>query len=129
MFRRRLVHVEGFDLGEMIGFGGDRPWTEVSTELEPFLNHPDDHSKDLSPQDCARRCSPQAGGDPLAVGAETSMQAWRDTSRTPSGFQPCFVCASTRTVIFASDDGSDAVVAQAASSRSRSMAAGLCLTP
>ncbi|MFI8280888.1 hypothetical protein ACIGBH_39625 [Streptomyces sp. NPDC085929] len=58
-FRRRLAHAEGFDLGEMIGFGGDRPWAEVSTEVEPFLNHPDDHSKDLSPlsplspQDCA----------------------------------------------------------------------------
>ncbi|MFE9859042.1 hypothetical protein [Streptomyces sp. NPDC005780] len=52
-FRRRLAHAEGFDLGEMVGFGGERPWAEVSTELEPFLNHPDDHSKDLSPQDCA----------------------------------------------------------------------------
>ncbi|MGV4987915.1 hypothetical protein ACVB8X_25100 [Streptomyces sp. NRAIS4] len=52
-FRRHLAHVEGFDLGEMIGFGGDRPWKEASTELEPFPNHPDDHSKDLSPQDCA----------------------------------------------------------------------------
>ncbi|MFD3622941.1 hypothetical protein ACFWWT_49220 [Streptomyces sp. NPDC058676] len=52
-FRRRLAHAEGFDLGEMIGFGGDRPWTKVSTALEPFLNHPDDHREDLSLQDCA----------------------------------------------------------------------------
>ncbi|MER7789874.1 hypothetical protein [Streptomyces sp. NPDC097640] len=52
-FRRRLAHADGFDLDEMTGFGGDRPWAEVSTELEPFLNHPDDHSKNLSPEDCA----------------------------------------------------------------------------
>ncbi|MFI2458209.1 hypothetical protein [Streptomyces sp. NPDC019539] len=43
----------GVALDEMIGFGGDRPWTDLSTCLQPFLNHPDDHSKDLSVEDCA----------------------------------------------------------------------------
>lgn len=51
-FRRRLALAEGFSLDEMVGFGGDRPWTDVSTELEPLLNHPDDHSEDLSAADC-----------------------------------------------------------------------------
>ncbi|QWB27720.1 MULTISPECIES: hypothetical protein [Streptomyces] len=51
-FRRRLALEEGFVLDEMIGFGGDRPWTDLSTPLEPFLNHPDDHSEDLSVEDC-----------------------------------------------------------------------------
>ncbi|SBT38849.1 hypothetical protein [Micromonospora auratinigra] len=51
-FRRRLAQSEGFDLSEMGGFDGDRPWSQVTTVLEPFLNHPDD-SGDLSPADCA----------------------------------------------------------------------------
>ncbi|MEU7039107.1 hypothetical protein ABZ958_36430 [Streptomyces sp. NPDC046237] len=51
-FRRRLALAEGFGLDEMVGFGGDRPWTDVSTELEQLLNHPDDHSEDLSAEDC-----------------------------------------------------------------------------
>ncbi|MFG2296290.1 hypothetical protein [Streptomyces sp. NPDC048603] len=53
LFRRRLAIAEGFDLGEMFGFGGDRPWAEVSTVLEPLLNHPDDHGESLSPSECA----------------------------------------------------------------------------
>ncbi|WP_058043856.1 hypothetical protein [Streptomyces roseifaciens] len=51
-FRRRLALAEGFGLDEMVGFGGNRPWTDVSTDLEPLLNHPDDHSEDLSAEDC-----------------------------------------------------------------------------
>ncbi|MEV7894378.1 hypothetical protein [Streptomyces cyaneofuscatus] len=53
LFRRRLAISEGFDLGEMFGFGGDRSWVEVSTVLEPLLNHPDDHGESLSPTECA----------------------------------------------------------------------------
>ncbi|MBT2546048.1 hypothetical protein J7E99_36640 [Streptomyces sp. ISL-44] len=53
LFRRRLALEEGFTLDEMAGFGGDLPWTAVSSELEPLLNHPDDHSKDLSAEDCS----------------------------------------------------------------------------
>ncbi|MGK5638628.1 hypothetical protein ACSNOK_10005 [Streptomyces sp. URMC 126] len=51
-FRRRLALAEGFRLDEMQGFGGDRSWTDVSTELEPLLDHPDDHGRSLSPQEC-----------------------------------------------------------------------------
>ncbi|MGY5135735.1 hypothetical protein ACWGJW_25670 [Streptomyces nigrescens] len=52
-FRRRLAQAEGFTLSEMWGFGGERPWSEVSTVLEPLLDHPDDGGDDLSPADCA----------------------------------------------------------------------------
>lgn len=51
-FRQRLARAEGLVLLEMHGFGGDRPWSEVSTSLEPFLDHPDDHGV-LSAADCA----------------------------------------------------------------------------
>lgn len=37
----------------MWGFGGDRQWSEISSTLEPLLDHPDD-SGDLSAADCAR---------------------------------------------------------------------------
>jgi hypothetical protein len=52
-FRQRLAQAEGFLLAEMWGFGGERPWSEVSTVLEPLLDHPDDGGDDLSPADCA----------------------------------------------------------------------------
>ncbi|MET8771101.1 hypothetical protein [Streptomyces sp. NPDC004658] len=52
-FRRRLAETEGFVLSEMSGFGGERPWSEVSTALEPLLDHPDAAGDDLSPADCA----------------------------------------------------------------------------
>ncbi|MHC5699884.1 hypothetical protein OTC26_000250 [Streptomyces tirandamycinicus] len=47
-FRRRLAETEGFVLCEMRGFGGRRPWSEVSTALEPLLDHPDDGGDDLA---------------------------------------------------------------------------------
>ncbi|GAA2621897.1 hypothetical protein [Streptomyces tubercidicus] len=52
-FRRRLAETEGIILSEMWGFGGERPWSEVSTALEPLLDHPDDGGDDLSPAECA----------------------------------------------------------------------------
>ncbi|MGW1278866.1 hypothetical protein ACWD4V_18185 [Streptomyces tsukubensis] len=52
-FRRRLAETEGFVLSEMQGFGGQRPWSEVSTAMEPLLDHPDDGGDDLSPAECA----------------------------------------------------------------------------
>ncbi|MFJ9812940.1 hypothetical protein ACIRTB_32460 [Streptomyces sp. NPDC101158] len=51
-FRRRLAASEGFDLGGMWGFGGDRSWVDESTVLKPLLNHPDVGGDDLSPADC-----------------------------------------------------------------------------
>ncbi|MFB7939562.1 hypothetical protein [Streptomyces sp. NPDC056049] len=52
-FRRRLADAEGFSLPEMQGFGGERSWSEVSTALEPLLDHPDVGGDDLSVDDCA----------------------------------------------------------------------------
>ncbi|MER7468396.1 hypothetical protein [Streptomyces sp. NPDC097981] len=52
-FRRRLAEAEGFVLSEMSGFGGERPWSQVSTALEPLLDHPDAGGDDLSPAECA----------------------------------------------------------------------------
>ncbi|MFF5343120.1 hypothetical protein ACFY4H_20785 [Streptomyces althioticus] len=52
-FRRWLAQAEGFALDEMHGFGGQRPWDDVSTTLAPLLNHPDDDGPDLTPAQCA----------------------------------------------------------------------------
>ncbi|MFK0153535.1 hypothetical protein ACIQVK_15875 [Streptomyces sp. NPDC090493] len=52
-FRRRLAEAEGVVLSEMSGFGGERPWNQVSTALEPLLDHPDAGGDDLSPAECA----------------------------------------------------------------------------
>jgi hypothetical protein len=51
-FRRRLAEAEGIVLSEMRGFGGERSWSEVSTALEPLLDHPDDHGE-LTAAQCA----------------------------------------------------------------------------
>ncbi|MFI5994005.1 hypothetical protein ACIBAC_19475 [Streptomyces sp. NPDC051362] len=51
-FRRRLTQAEGFVLDEMRGFGGERPWSDVSTTLEPFLDRPDDGGGELSTAEC-----------------------------------------------------------------------------
>jgi hypothetical protein len=51
-FRCRLAQAEGFVLDEMQGFGGERPWSNVSTVLEPFLDRPDDGGGELSTADC-----------------------------------------------------------------------------
>ncbi|MFF8381777.1 hypothetical protein ACF07V_37430 [Streptomyces sp. NPDC015661] len=52
-FRERLAQSEGFSLPEMRGFGGDRSWSDVSTPLEPLLDHPDVGGDALSAPDCA----------------------------------------------------------------------------
>ncbi|MFJ8016763.1 hypothetical protein [Streptomyces sp. NPDC096339] len=52
MFRKWLAQIEGFTLAEMRGFGGERPWSEVSTPLTPLLDHPDDDGH-LTPAHCA----------------------------------------------------------------------------
>ncbi|WP_217237327.1 hypothetical protein [Streptomyces sp. AC555_RSS877] len=53
MFREWVAQIEGFTLDEMRGFGGERPWSEVSTTLTPLLDHPDDDGPDLKPTQCA----------------------------------------------------------------------------
>ena len=45
--------IEGFDLDRMWGFGGERPWSDVSTALEPLLDRPDGGGGELSPTECA----------------------------------------------------------------------------
>jgi hypothetical protein len=52
-FRRRLAEAEGFVLSEMWGYGGERPWSDVSTALEPLLDHSDAGGDDISPTECA----------------------------------------------------------------------------
>ncbi|MFE7614100.1 hypothetical protein [Streptomyces sp. NPDC057496] len=52
-FRKRLAQAEGFSLPEMWGFGGNRPWSDISTTLEPLLDHPDAGGDNLSTADCA----------------------------------------------------------------------------
>lgn len=37
----------------MWGFGGERPWSDVSTSLEPLLDRPDDGGGEFSPTECA----------------------------------------------------------------------------
>ncbi|MEU5125992.1 hypothetical protein J7W19_30075 [Streptomyces mobaraensis NBRC 13819 = DSM 40847] len=51
-FRRRLALAEKIRLEEMQGFGGDRPWADTVTAFEPLLNHPDDHGRSLTPEEC-----------------------------------------------------------------------------
>ncbi|MEU5045374.1 hypothetical protein [Streptomyces griseorubiginosus] len=53
VFRRWLARAEGFELNEMHGHGGQRPWNDVSTPLAPLLHHPDDDGPDLLPSQCA----------------------------------------------------------------------------
>ncbi|WP_031511883.1 hypothetical protein [Streptomyces sp. NRRL F-5123] len=65
-FRRHLAEAEGFTLAEMRGFGGDRPWSEVRTALEPLLDHPDTGGDALSPADCA----------PILVRLEAITDEW-----------------------------------------------------
>ncbi len=52
LFRQWLARAEGFALLDMVGFGGQRAWSSVTTTLEPLLHHPDD-SGDLTPAQCA----------------------------------------------------------------------------
>ncbi|WP_327182776.1 hypothetical protein [Streptomyces sp. NBC_01334] len=52
-FRRQLARAEGLTLCEMWGFGGERPWSDVSTSLAPLLDRPDDGGGELSPTECA----------------------------------------------------------------------------
>ncbi|MEV8015268.1 hypothetical protein AB0O76_02690 [Streptomyces sp. NPDC086554] len=52
-FRRQLARAEGLTLSEMWGFGGECPWSDVSTSLVPLLDRPDDGGGELSPAECA----------------------------------------------------------------------------
>lgn len=56
-FRRALALFEGFELDDMKGFGGDRDWDTVTTDLVPLLNH-SDCDGELTPDEC-RRVAPR----------------------------------------------------------------------
>ncbi|WP_405824336.1 hypothetical protein OG705_29475 [Streptomyces sp. NBC_00838] len=53
VFRQWLAQAEGFELDEMAGFGGQRPFKDVSSTLAPLLDHPDNDGPDLTPIQCA----------------------------------------------------------------------------
>ncbi|GAA4638839.1 hypothetical protein GCM10023196_098140 [Actinoallomurus vinaceus] len=53
-FRKHLAAAEGFDLGTLVGFGGDRSWDSVQTSLLPLLNRPDDGGDELPVAECAQ---------------------------------------------------------------------------
>ncbi|WP_308402310.1 hypothetical protein [Streptomyces telluris] len=52
LFREWLAQTEGLLPREMVGFGGNRPWSSVTTTLTSLLDHPDDDG-DLSAAQCA----------------------------------------------------------------------------
>ncbi|MDH6455716.1 MULTISPECIES: hypothetical protein [unclassified Streptomyces] len=72
-FRQQLAKAEGFALSEMCGFGGARPWSDVSTSLEALLDHPDDGGGDLSPTECAA----------LVPRLEAIVDQWQNEAHVP----------------------------------------------
>jgi hypothetical protein len=50
-FRARLATSAGFDLSQMEGFDGNKPWSEIHDDLVPLLNHSDCDGK-LSVKEC-----------------------------------------------------------------------------
>lgn len=55
-FRERLATMEGIFLPDMQGYGGDRSWDEISSDLKPLLDHSDCEGE-LTPQECAQVAS------------------------------------------------------------------------
>ncbi|MGW3396181.1 hypothetical protein [Streptomyces hydrogenans] len=51
-FRHRLAEEEGFSMPDMEGFGGSTSWNDVSSTLKPLLDHPDDHGRNISLNEC-----------------------------------------------------------------------------
>lgn len=83
MFREWLAQAEGFTLAEMNGFGGDRPWTSVSTTLAPLLDHPDD--ADLTSRlPNARQCCPGWKHSRTSGGTMAAIPFSNDASMTPA---------------------------------------------
>ncbi|GAB7036059.1 hypothetical protein AB0G35_24255 [Streptomyces sp. NPDC021749] len=95
VFRRWLAQAEGFALDEMHGFGGRRPWSDVSTTLAPLLNHPDDDGPDLSPIQCAA-ILPRLKEIATSVKREALTRSSNGTSTTPASWWSCCSSASRR---------------------------------
>lgn len=53
-WRKKIAKLKGFNLTDMIGFGGDTEWSieQISDPLYPLLNHSDCDGS-LSPKECA----------------------------------------------------------------------------
>ncbi|MER7569312.1 hypothetical protein ABTZ93_41460 [Streptomyces sp. NPDC097941] len=103
VFRQWLAQAEGFALDEMHGFGGQRPWNDVSTTLAPLLDHPDDDGPDLTPIQCAT-ILPR-----LQEIADQSQEGRIDPllqrpSTTPVSWSSSYSSASRRTLISSSAD-------------------------
>ncbi|WP_393073633.1 hypothetical protein [Streptomyces sp. LN704] len=103
VFRRWLAQAEGFALDEMHGFGGQRPWNDVSTTLAPLLNRPDDDGPDLSPIQAPRSC-PASRRSPTDVKREAPIRFFNGTSTTPASWWSCCSSASRRTSSSSSAD-------------------------
>ncbi|MFC9686462.1 hypothetical protein [Streptomyces sp. NPDC056948] len=91
-FRQRLAETEGFVLSEMRGFGGERPWSEVSTALEPLLDHPDAGGDDLSPDECVSilvRLETIADQWAREDGDQLLRQHIEDANRLAGVLRPC----------------------------------------
>ncbi len=52
-FREALAIHEGFFLNDMQGFDGERPWSAVTTDIKPLLDH-SDCDGELTPEECAQ---------------------------------------------------------------------------
>jgi hypothetical protein len=52
-FRSRLAKYAGFELSEMEGFDGKRPWSEITDDIVPLLNH-SDCDGELSVDECIK---------------------------------------------------------------------------
>lgn len=50
-WRKWLAKQIGFNLEEMQGYGGDRPFDEMDHDIKPLLNH-SDCDGELSPEEC-----------------------------------------------------------------------------
>ncbi|MFE7902886.1 hypothetical protein ACFU3E_36405 [Streptomyces sp. NPDC057424] len=82
LFREWLAQIEGFSLPGMVGFGGKRPWSSVTTTLTPLLNHPD-HDGDLAPAQCAAMLPRLEAivGERLQVAGDPVLQRRIDDTR------------------------------------------------
>ncbi len=82
-FRRWLAEAEGIALDEMHGFGGERPWADVSTTLAPLLDHADDEGPGLTPAQCAALLPRlrEMTGQPRGGSADPLVRRHRDDAR------------------------------------------------
>jgi hypothetical protein len=66
-FRSRVASMAGFDLGDMIGFGGSTSWDAVTDAIKDLLDH-SDCVGELTPEQCKT----------IAPRLREIVQAWPD---------------------------------------------------